>query len=85
MDVLVDGERQPGSSGTGWVMAAGASAGATYWVLPRLGLTASVALDAQISETRLEVQQVTGAGRTLLASPSPQGQALVGVAFGVGP
>lgn len=84
--VLVDGKPKSGNAAaTGWSLAAGASAGLTYWVLPALGITASVALDAQISETGFEVQESSGAGRTLLASPSPQGQALVGIAFGVGP
>jgi hypothetical protein len=83
--VRVDGESQSGSSAMGWAIAAGASAGVTYWVLPSLGLTGAVALDAQIAETRFEVEESSGAGRTLLASPSPQGQALIGVTFAVRP
>jgi hypothetical protein len=84
--VLVNGKAKSGdAAATGWSLAAGASAGLTYWVLPALGITASVALDAQISETGFEVQESSGSGRPLLASPSPQGQALIGVAFGAGP
>ena len=74
------------SAAIGWSLAAGASAGATYWILSSVGLTCSVTLDAQISETGFQVLDASsGSRRTVLQSPSPQGQALVGLAFGVGP
>jgi hypothetical protein len=72
------------SSATGWAVAGGASAGATYWLRPAVGITASLALDVQISETDFRIQD-SRAGRILLVSPSPQGQALLGVAFGARP
>jgi len=84
--VLVQGANSPGEPvATGWSLAAGAGAGLTYWVLPMLGLTASLALDAQITETRFQVQESSGAGKTSLASVSPQGQVLLGLAFGARP
>lgn len=84
--VLVQGANEPGDSvATGWSLAAGAGAGLTYWVLPMLGLTTSLALDAQISETQFQVQESSGAGKTPLALVSPQGQVLLGLAFGARP
>jgi hypothetical protein len=84
--VLVPGSDEPYSTtASGWSLAAGAGAGLTYWVLPMLGVTTSLALDARITETHFQVQESSGAGRTLLASVSPQGQVLLGLALGAGP
>jgi hypothetical protein len=69
----------------GSALALGGNAGITWWWRRNWGLTASFALDVTVSETRFEVQLGAQGPKTVLISPSPQAQLLLGVAFGANP
>lgn len=85
-DSLIVGAAQSGdASAVGWAFAVGGAAGATWWLSSSVGLTASLALDANVSETRFVVRSGTSGDQSVLVSASPQGQALFGVAFGASP
>jgi hypothetical protein len=78
-------ERSGDSSGTGWALAIGTSAGVVWWPVPALGFSASGAVDAVVSETRFEVAAGADPSRQVLPSANPQGQILFGVVWGVEP
>jgi hypothetical protein len=72
------------ASAVGWAFAVGGVAGGSWWLFPSFGLTASVGLDAKLTETRFAVESGAGS-QAVLASPSLQTQLLIGVAFGAKP
>jgi hypothetical protein len=76
--------RSGDASAVGVTTAVGAVAGATWWFSAVWGLTASLAVDAKVSETRFQVNAASGT-QTVLASPSAEAQLLLGIAFGARP
>jgi hypothetical protein len=83
--LIVNAPQEGDSSAVGWAFAVGGAAGATWWLSPSFGLTASVVADANVSETQFVVRAGPSSEQAVLVSPSPQGQALLGVTFGARP
>ena len=85
--LIVEGVSEPSSdsAATGWALALGASGGVVWWPVPALGFSAGGAVDAGISETRFQVKAGSEHAQQVLASPTVQGQLLVGVVFGAEP
>ncbi|HXK16437.1 MAG TPA: hypothetical protein VNG33_01435 [Polyangiaceae bacterium] len=73
------------SSGVGWAFALGGGAAGSWWLLPSFGLTASVVVDAKVTETRFAVRAGATGSQSVLGSPPLQAQLLLGVAFGASP
>jgi hypothetical protein len=83
--LIVNSPQQGDASAVGWAFAVGGSAGVTWWLSSNVGLTASLAADANVSETRFVVRSGTAGDQSVLISASPQGQGLLGLAFGASP
>jgi hypothetical protein len=83
--LIVNAPQTGDASAVGWAFAVGGAAGVSWWLSPSVGLTASLVVDANVSETRFVVRSGTSGDQSVLVSASPQGQALVGVAFGASP